>query len=322
MSCKIVLDAPGILSPGSTMYGRVVCTFSSNTYIKEIRCKLRGTETTSVRHGKSTYVGSNRFLDLRLRLLGESSLQSGVYEYPFYFPLPAGIPSSFEGEWGSITYTLKAVVDMPLAFNYKDKFTLTVTVPIDFNKIRRELQLMPIVHQNEKIVCCWCCASEPITINLFLEKDAFVLGEMAKVNVEITNWSNTNVEEFILTLNRVTMYHCELEGARHTKEQELIGFQNATGVGAHGKRTYTVNFQIPTTISVYNLTPCQLIKQIFILRAEAVLPICHQNLTVDAEIKLGHIGLHDNNSTQETNLGFEDLEGANYDTPPRYSALF
>ncbi|XP_072381139.1 uncharacterized protein [Diabrotica undecimpunctata] len=225
MSCKIVLDAPGILSPGSTMYGRVVCTFSSNTYIKEIRCKLRGTETTSVRHGKSTYVGSNRFLDLRLRLLGE-------------------------------------------------------------------------------------------------KKDAFVLGEMAKVNVEITNWSNTNVEEFILTLNRVTMYHCELEGARHTKEQELIGFQNATGVGAHGKRTYTVNFQIPTTISVYNLTPCQLIKQIFILRAEAVLPICHQNLTVDAEIKLGHIGLHDNNSTQETNLGFEDLEGANYDTPPRYSALF
>lgn len=34
--CKIMLDTPGVLGPGSTIYGRVVCVFSSTVNIRGI----------------------------------------------------------------------------------------------------------------------------------------------------------------------------------------------------------------------------------------------------------------------------------------------
>ncbi|XP_056630436.1 arrestin domain-containing protein 3-like [Diorhabda carinulata] len=321
MSCKILLDTPGIMSPGSTMYGRVVCTFISNLNIREIRCKLKGTEDTRIRRGKNTYIGENEFLNLKLRLLGESNLQSGVYEYPFYFPLPQDIPSSFQGEFGSISYSIKAVVDIPFSFDYKDKLTFVVTALTDFNKIRQNIRLTPITYQNEKNLCCWCCASEPITINLSLKKNAFVLGELAKVTVEVTNLSNKNVEELVLTLIRLTYYQSEADGMIYTKTQELLGFQTATGVGAHGQRTYLLNFQMPHSILLYNLASCQLIRQFFTLRAEAVLPIWHKSLTVETDIKLGHIPLREDESVETTTLGvIENVDMSS--VPPRYSALF
>ncbi|CAH1111895.1 unnamed protein product [Psylliodes chrysocephalus] len=303
--CKIMLDTPGVLGPGSTIYGRVVCVFSSTVNIREIRCRLRGKEYTTVRQGKHTYEGLNVFLNMMLCLTGEGTIQSGQYEYRFSFTLPRHIPSTFHGEFGSIYYYLKATIDMALAFNYKDKITLRVTVPVDFNLIRHRLQLSPVIYQNEKTLCCWCCTSEPITLSLFVEKEAFTLGEIANVIVEIINMSNTNVEEFNLSLIRITEYLAEKDGGKHIKVKERLTNETVSGVGAHGQRTYRIDFLIPQTVPVYNFTSCCLIKQYFIIAAEATLPALHQNFSAYSTIELGHIPLMDTHSFQAAYVGIE-----------------
>ncbi|CAH1184557.1 unnamed protein product [Phyllotreta striolata] len=321
--CRIVLDTPGVLGAGSTLYGKILCTFTADTIIREIRCRIRGKENTSIRQGKHTYVGRNTFLNLTQTLVGEGTVPIGRYEFRFSFTLPTDIPSSFSGKYGSIYYYIKATVDVPLMFNYKDKICLRVMVPVNFNSMREELQLTPVVYENEKTLCCWCCASEPITLSLFVEKEAFTLGEIANILVEIVNMSNTNVEEFELSLVRVTEYLSEKNGTNHVTIKERVAVEKATGVGAHGRRIYRIDFQIPQTIDLYNFANCYLIKQQFMLMAEAALPGVHQNFSVFASIMLGHIPLLETHGFQQARSGIE-VFGRNLqesESPPRYSSL-
>jgi Arrestin (or S-antigen), N-terminal domain len=71
-----------------------------------------------------------------LKTGGESFiLPAGNYQYPFSFQLPLGLPSSFEGDFGYVRYTIKIVVDRPWKFNYEAKAAIAVNSIYDLNTI-------------------------------------------------------------------------------------------------------------------------------------------------------------------------------------------
>lgn len=57
----------------------------------------------------------------------------------------------------------------------------------------------------------------------------------------------------------------EKDGGKHIKVKERLTNETVSGVGAHGQRTYRIDFLIPQTVPVYNFTSCCLIKQYFII---------------------------------------------------------
>lgn len=62
---------------------------------------------------------------------GETELASGAHTYPFTCSLPPSIPSSFEGEYGHVRYTIKVTLDRPWKFDQDSKMAFTVISPVD-----------------------------------------------------------------------------------------------------------------------------------------------------------------------------------------------
>lgn len=72
-------------------------------------------------------------------------MEKGRYEYHFQYVLPSNLPSSYKEYHGYIRYLLKANVEIPYAFDYKDKKTFHVMSSINFNKMLDQIIL----------VCSW-----------------------------------------------------------------------------------------------------------------------------------------------------------------------
>lgn len=63
----------------------------------------------------------------------EMNLPAGNHSYPFTCALPPTLPSSFEGEWGHVRYTIKVTLDRPWKFDQDFKIAFTVISPVDLN---------------------------------------------------------------------------------------------------------------------------------------------------------------------------------------------
>ncbi|CAG9821144.1 unnamed protein product [Phaedon cochleariae] len=303
-SCKIVLDNfHGSYYPGNTISGHVVCVFDSSKDFRAIRVRLRGKEHTSwweresyydssskkTKYRNVHYTGDNTILSFDITLVGESTLSRGRYEYPFTFTLPRDLPTTFDGSYGHIRYYVKANIDIPFAFDYEDERSFTLISLIDFNEIIQQLQLNPVNYEDEKNLCCCCCASDPITMNVEYQKEAFVLGERAKIKVDITNMSNTSLEGLQLQVNMTIESKATSPRTRHKQDTEIVASTSDTGVGAHGQRIYDFDLLIPMSTVLPNFTRSALFKQWCDINVEAVIPGCHSNMEIGASIKLGHI---------------------------------
>lgn len=81
-----------------------------------------------------TFCAKN-FLILSLPLIqgSETELPAGTHSYPFTCALPPTLPSSFEGEFGHVRYTIKVTLDRPWKFDQDMKMAFTVISPVDLN---------------------------------------------------------------------------------------------------------------------------------------------------------------------------------------------
>jgi hypothetical protein len=60
-------------------------------------------------------------------------LPAGEHSFLFSMMLPYNLPSSFEGKYGYVRYTVKATLDRPWKFNHEVKAAFTVLLHLDLN---------------------------------------------------------------------------------------------------------------------------------------------------------------------------------------------
>ncbi|XP_018576804.1 arrestin domain-containing protein 3 [Anoplophora glabripennis] len=306
MSCDIQLDNyQGQYYPGDSIMGKVICSFDESINIRGIILKLKGDERnawTRRRKKKTVHCkGHNRFLYVENSLHGEGDIGPGRYEYPFTFQLPHNLPSTYQGHYGGVTFILKVKVDRPYRFDYTDSIEVIVASPINLNQMREALWLEPSSYSVDKDVCCWCCTSGPITMEVHLQKEAFVVGEVAKMRVDITNMSNKSIESVRVKLKMEVKSMVTHPRDESKSNSELLATNSDTGVGAHGQRSYDLNLEIPQSAQVPNFEQCVLFSQKTKLEVTAVLPGCHTNLKAVAYVTIGHIPIDGFNQ----NLGHE-----------------
>jgi len=68
-----------------------------------------------------------------LNLGSDQTLSAGEHVYPFNYVLPVNLPSSFEGDYGHVRYSVKVVIDRPWKFDHEAKAIFTVVNPVDLN---------------------------------------------------------------------------------------------------------------------------------------------------------------------------------------------
>lgn len=69
-------------------------------------------------------------------------MEMGKFEYPFRLILPKLMPSTYKGAHGGIRYSLKANIDIPMAFDYEDEIEFIVKSRVDLNNMLDRIMLV------------------------------------------------------------------------------------------------------------------------------------------------------------------------------------
>lgn len=73
------------------------------------------------------------------------TLPAGSSMYPFQMALPPSLPSSFEGKYGYVRYTVEAKIDRPWKFDHELKTAFTVLSILDLNLEQPSLRVRTVL---------------------------------------------------------------------------------------------------------------------------------------------------------------------------------
>ncbi|XP_062290930.1 arrestin domain-containing protein 3-like isoform X3 [Scomber scombrus] len=194
-----------VFSGGDLVSGRVVVDVTGDVRVKSLDITAKGvakvrwtesrnagantaytqnyTEEVEYLHHYDTLIGEERDEDCPEE--GLTVLHAGLHEFAFSFNLPQmALATSFEGKHGSVRYWVKAELHRPWLLPVKVKKEFIVFEHIDINTP------LLLAGTKEKTLCCWFCASGPISLSAKIERKGYTPGESIQIFAEVENCSS------------------------------------------------------------------------------------------------------------------------------------
>ncbi|KAL5005445.1 hypothetical protein ScPMuIL_018901 [Solemya velum] len=298
-------DALGVFYAGQILQGHVTVELNEGMKMREIRLKFEGkayvhwTEQHHTGSGKNRrtrtvhYSANEYYFNTTVPLYGKglgqgdtSVLPAGRHTYPFQFQLPPGLPSSFEGSDGHVRYSIKGTIDKPWKFDHTTKRAFTVICLLDLN--REPTALTPAQGENNKMVCCLCCASGPISSILRLDRRGYVPGEAIMINAEINNLSSRRMVSSSVKLKMCTTFHATTKSRSTSKDIVKV---TRGEIAAGGSDYWTGERLVIPPLPPSYLAGCQIIDIQYILELTVDPAGPALDLHVPLELILGTIPL-------------------------------
>ncbi|GAV03900.1 hypothetical protein RvY_14266-2 [Ramazzottius varieornatus] len=193
--------------PGQYLTGHVILDNRDNIKMRNIRATLRGrahVEWKVMKSGERRTVKDDQyFLDDKMLIWGTEEteesipiLPRGHHQLPFRFFVPEAstqvLPCSFESKAGNIRYYIKVTIDIPYASPPQGiKYFTVITPTIDCNE---DKYMIPVIAQDVKVLCCFCCRRGPISLNCTLPRTAYCCGESLQLHCDVNNQSNESAQ--------------------------------------------------------------------------------------------------------------------------------
>lgn len=295
-------DNKTVYYPGQRVSGKVVVDLESDMKMRAVRVYMRGLAKVHWTESRSTtsrlgtiytehYNAEIEYFFKRQELFGSMAdsgevrtyvwLPQGHHEFNFSFQLPSGgISTSFEGKYGSVRYWLKAEIDKPWSFNHNTKRAFTVISPIDINRLEYQA---PVENNAEKMLCCWCLTSGPVSINARTDRRGYCPGESIAITADFENYSSRPVIPHATLYQTQTFLAGGKQRARRYKFTILTGLQIQPGRRANWDAQL---LKIPAVSpSILN---CCLIKVDYTVRITLQIPGSY-NLSLDLPIVIGTV---------------------------------
>ncbi|KAM9794328.1 arrestin domain-containing protein 3-like isoform 2-T2 [Syngnathus typhle] len=195
-----------VFSGGELVSGRVVVEVTGDVRVRRLDVTARGVakvrwtesrntaantaytqnynEEVEYLHHRDTLIGEERDDDAANRG-GVTVLRGGgVHEFAFSFHLPQmALATSFEGKHGSVRYWVKAELQRPWMLPVKVKKEFVVFEHIDINTP------LLLAGSKEKTLCCWFCASGPISLSVKVARKGYTPGDSIQIFAEVENCS-------------------------------------------------------------------------------------------------------------------------------------
>ncbi|KAM3611067.1 uncharacterized protein V6R79_012994 [Siganus canaliculatus] len=195
----------GTFSPGDTLAGRVTVVTSKETKVQSFLVRLKGKaevtwyegegQTTEVFTGKKKYFHFEHII-LQDKNKGDGSeiIGAGRNVFPFTFAIPdTDMPSSYEGKWGKITYSLRAQLTQSIWLVHKAKTEFPLLTRSEFPFASKTEMLIIGLKERQHATRISFYASAKVTMNVASEKMAVKQGEAIGVSVEVINGSACTV---------------------------------------------------------------------------------------------------------------------------------
>jgi len=214
-----MLDRPEIIYfPGQTVTGKVDFWINRNKKVTSIslvasaearvRWIVRRSGGKKRRSRRIVYESQEAYFTQKIQFVGGVGYSFEMtpfnYVYPFSFTLPQQLPSSFEGTYGCVRFTLKAAVERPNAKPHVYILPFTVNGISDLNYNPPALQ--PIdMHKSKRLWCC-CCASGRIKARVWTEHAGVVPGQTLYLKMDIDNQSGRRLQSVTVKLIQFVRY--------------------------------------------------------------------------------------------------------------------
>lgn len=225
---------------------------------------------------------------------GNTEIPAGVHVYNFSSPIPTQVPTSFEGEFGKIRYTVQAILDRPWKFNQTSTVAFTVLKPLDLNqhlltlKKRREEKLT-------KTFCCWPCTSNPLYVGVNIPMIGYVPGQKVPITVELNNTSGVSVTGIKTKLDRKVSYISQKPRTKTREVNESLAALLTT-VSNDEPVQFLQELEIPSVVPTGN---CSVLVIDYMIKVKVHVDGCHKNPTIKIPITIGTVPFTTSPTTTE-----------------------
>lgn len=245
--------------------------------------------------GTKTFIGHERYFEEKSYLFGESNSTgseielSGTLSYPFTYELPAKLPTSFEGLYGSIRYVIIVMIERPAQKMYDSMVkAFTVISPVDLN---RNSSLNEKTHlEMEKTFCCFCCNSEPLTLLSTIPVNGYISGQIIPIIVEYDNGSSIELNYISLKLQQVIKYWATWPRRAEKMVINDITETRIENIGTYSADTCIKHLLIPP-LPPSNLDNCGIIELRYQLFVQVNTSRLHWDLQGTIDLTIGTIPL-------------------------------
>lgn len=265
-------------------YKHVSVQFVGKSYVHwtESRTEGSGNNQRTVTY---SYTSTEPYVDLVATVWNnqqspDGKLAPGQYSWPFVINIPPTVPSSFEGSVGHIRYNLLGRIGTgALKFDH----VVEVRIPVQqLLSITDPRLLQPQRQEVQKRVCCLCCASQPIVLNVSVPKTGFCIGDSFPLHVSLENGSRRRITMTAAINQKVTYF---AQGHQHWGGKTLINV-GSDQIEPWATRNWDPNIQIPPT-DIVDESSCRNIKVAYSLTVTARIPRA-LNLSTTIPLQLGN----------------------------------
>lgn len=215
-------------------------------------------------------------------------MPAGITTYSFACVLPETLPSSFEGKYGHIRYSLKTVVDRPWKADKEFRLSFTVIRCEDLNL----LPALSIPSKSEIVRSFYYCCfkSKPFFMSVSIPFTGYVPGQSINVTIFMNNQSSTDVEGTKVSLERITQYISQSPHKKIRSETLTVKEAYGSGISKSGSGEVSLALIVPP-MAPTNLNYCKVLTTCYQLRVIAKVSGAHRNPHINIPIRIGTIPL-------------------------------
>eukprot|EP00058_Branchiostoma_floridae_P017640 XP_002603129.1 hypothetical protein BRAFLDRAFT_199194 [Branchiostoma floridae] len=296
-----------VFMPGQWITGQVTVDLNDEMKMRGIRLKFQGkghvgwTETHRVGSGEHArtehrhYRADETYFNQEVTLFGKGqsgdnpTLGAGHHVYPFQYQLPLqGLPTSFEGSNGYIRYSVRGTIDKPWKFDHTTKRAFTVLDMVDLNQ--EPNAMTPLTGQQSKTLCCLCCASGPIELQVQADRSAYCPGESIIIRGSVENNSSSKITKVTAKLKQDVAFHAHHPHHKTRHRSKNLGEVEGEGCDEGGSVQLNLILPVPA-IPPSNLRSCNIIDLTYTLNVSAHFKGAHTSLDLKFPILVGSIPL-------------------------------
>lgn len=249
----------------------------------------------------------------------ERVLPAGIHQVPFSYTLPKSLPSSFEGEFGHIRYTCKAICERPWDFDIVSRKAFTVVGIEDINSDPKLNEPVTCIESNHAVTFC-CRSTGSVTGEIRIPKSGFTPGEKMDVSFKVINLSSKTRNMALRFVQQTTYKAKTFAGHEHIKTVVRIISKIDKGEVPGGTTTDWQDEAITIPSLPPKLGKCKILSVNYAVELEV-----EQTLTVPCSIVIGSIPqlsqllIHSKQSVQSSGNGSLPKSSIK-DSPPKWDS--
>ncbi|KAM8887564.1 arrestin domain-containing protein 3-like [Spinachia spinachia] len=246
----------GIFSPGDTLSGRVTVVSSGETKVQCFWVKAKGKAKVKWHkqegRAEGMHMDKKKYFCFQHIIIqdknkgdGSEIIRSGRHVYPFTFVIPnTDMPSSYEGKWGKITYSLKAQLTQSMWLVHRTKTRFPLLTKSEFPFASKSEVIIIGLKEPQSADTISFHGSAKVAMNVSSVKLGVMQGEAMGVSLKVLNDSAHTVTPKFYLCEKQT-FAAESKRIVHTNET-LFG--TGDPIAAETCQTMTKVLSIPTQL--------------------------------------------------------------------------